>query len=129
MRYDKNKLFEQAKQAIEEEGLVFIEEIVSFLPCGKTTFYDLFPADSEEMGTLKALIDDNKVNIKVGLRKKWYKSEAPALQMALMKLIASPEEHKRLSMAHIDHTTDGEKINQVTVFELPSNGREQQDSN
>jgi len=25
----------------------------------------------------------------------------------------------------IDHTTDGEKINQVTVFELPSNGREE----
>lgn len=26
---------------------------------------------------------------------------------------------------HIDHTTDGEKINQVTVFELPANGREE----
>ena len=34
------------------------------------------------------------------MRSKWYKSNAPALQMALMKLIASPEELRKLSMNH-----------------------------
>ena len=32
------------------------------------------------------------------MRSKWYKSNSPALQMALMKLIATPEELKKLSM-------------------------------
>ena len=34
------------------------------------------------------------------MRSKWYKSNAPALQMALMKLIATPEELRKLSMNH-----------------------------
>ena len=32
------------------------------------------------------------------MRSKWYESNAPALQMALMKLIATPEELKKLSV-------------------------------
>ena len=32
------------------------------------------------------------------MRSKWYKSNAPALQMALMKLIATPDELRKLSM-------------------------------
>ena len=36
------------------------------------------------------------------MRSKWYKSNAPALQMALMKLIATPEELKKLSMQFIE---------------------------
>jgi hypothetical protein len=34
------------------------------------------------------------------MRSKWYTSNAPALQMALMKLIATPEELRKLSMHH-----------------------------
>ena len=34
------------------------------------------------------------------MRSKWYKSNAPALRMALMKLIASPEELRKLAMNH-----------------------------
>jgi hypothetical protein len=34
------------------------------------------------------------------MRSKWYTSNAPALQMALMKLIASPEELRKLSMTY-----------------------------
>ena len=36
------------------------------------------------------------------MRKKWQDNPAPALQMALMKLIASPEELKKLSMQFIE---------------------------
>ena len=35
------------------------------------------------------------------MRSKWYKSNAPALQMALMKLIATPEELRKLAMNHV----------------------------
>ena len=36
------------------------------------------------------------------MRSKWYTSNAPALQMALMKLIATPEELKKLSMQFVE---------------------------
>jgi len=111
MAYDKTKIYEQAKQAIKDNKLFFIEDIVAFLPIAKKTFYEYFPIDSNESNELKEMLEQNKIELKVSLRSKWYKSNAPALQMALMKLICSPEEHKKLSMNYTDVTTDGEKIN------------------
>jgi len=111
MAYDKNKIFEQAKEMILKHKLFFIEDIVSFLPCQKSTFYDFFPPDSNELNELKGLLETNRVELKVSMRSKWYKSNAPALQMALMKLIANPEELRKLSMTHTDVTTKGESIN------------------
>lgn len=100
MAYDKRKIFEQAKEVIVKHKLFFIEDIVAFLPCQKSTFYDFFPVDSNEMNELKELLNTNRTELKVSMRSKWYKSNAPALQMALMKLIASPEELRKLSMNH-----------------------------
>ena len=100
MAYDKRKIFEQAKEVIVKHKLFFIEDIVAFLPISKPTFYEYFPVDSNEVNELKGLLETNRTELKVSMRSKWYKSNAPALQMALMKLIASPEELRKLSMNH-----------------------------
>ena len=100
MAYDKKKIFEQAKEMIVKHKLFFIEDIVAFLPCDKTTFYSFFKVESNELNELKDLLNINRTELKVSMRSKWYKSNAPALQMALMKLIASPEELRKLSMNH-----------------------------
>ena len=100
MAYDKKKIFEQAKEVIVKHKLFFIEDIVAFLPIAKKTFYEYFPLDSNESNELKELLETNRVSLKVSMRSKWYTSNAPALQMALMKLIASPEELRKLSMNH-----------------------------
>lgn len=100
MAYDKKKIFEQAKEVTVKNKLFFIEDIVAFLPCAKPTFYDFFPPDSNELNELKALLETNRTTLKVSMRSKWYTSNAPALQMALMKLIATPEELRKLSMNH-----------------------------
>lgn len=100
MAYDKNKVFEQAKEVIVKHKLFFVDDIVAFLPCSKPTFYDFFPVDSNELNELKELLNQNRTELKVSMRSKWYTSNAPALQMALMKLIASPEELRKLSMTH-----------------------------
>ncbi|MEY3499634.1 MAG: Cellulophaga phage phi10:1 [Bacteroidota bacterium] len=102
MAYDRVKIFEQAKEMIVKHKLFFIEDIVSFLPCAKPTFYEFFPPESNELNELKELLEQNRVTLKVSMRSKWYTSNAPALQMALMKLIASPEELKKLSMQYIE---------------------------
>lgn len=102
MAYDRKKIFEQAKEVIVKHKLFFIEDIVAFLPCAKPTFYDFFPPESNELNELKALLETNRTTLKVSMRSKWYTSNAPALQMALMKLIATPEELKKLSMQFVE---------------------------
>ncbi len=102
MAYDRIKIFEQAKEVIVKHKLFFIEDIVAFLPCAKPTFYDFFPPESNELNELKGLLETNRTTLKVSMRSKWYTSNAPALQMALMKLIATPEELKKLSMQFVE---------------------------
>jgi hypothetical protein len=106
MAYDRVKIYEQAKEVIVKNKLFFIEDIVAFLPCSKPTFYDFFPPDSYELNELKDLLETNRTELKVSLRSKWYKSNAPALQMALMKLIATPEELKKLSMQFFEQNIE-----------------------
>lgn len=110
MAYDKAKLYEQAKQAVEEHNLVFVEEIVAFLPCSKQTFYDYFPVGSDEMDELKDRLEDNKIATKAEIRKKLQKSEKAAELLALYRLMSTPEEHQKLNQSYIDHTTKGEKV-------------------
>jgi hypothetical protein len=110
MAYDKSKIFEQAKEAIQKNKLFFMDEVPDFLPCSRSTFYDYFPDGSDELDTFKSLIAINKTEIKTSLRSKWYKSNAPALQLALYKLIASPDEHRSLQMNYQDVTSGGKRI-------------------
>ena len=97
MAYDRNKIFEQAKEAIVKNKLFFIEDIVAFLPCDKTTFYRFFEVNCNEYNALKELLETNKTNVKVAMRSKWYKSDNPTLQVALMKIIATDDEAHRLN--------------------------------
>ena len=115
MAYDKTKIYEQAKELTVKHKLFFIEDIVAMLPCSKPTFYEMFPLESNELNELKDLIDTNRISIKVGLRKKWNDSDAPALQLSLYKLICTNEERKNLSMTHNDVTTNGENMNKPAI--------------
>ena len=115
MAYDKDKVYEQAKEAIEKHKLFFIDDIVAFLPIAKSTFYEWKLEQSEQ---LKAMLEKNRIELKVSMRSKWYKSNAPALQMALMKLIANPEELKKLSMNYTDVTSNGHQLGATFEREL-----------
>lgn len=111
MAYKTEDLFDTAMKQIVKNKLFFIEDIIAFMPCAKSTFYEHFPNDSNYYKRMFEALEKNRTELKVSMRSKWYNSNAPALQMALMKLIATPEELKKLSMQYNDHTTDGEKIN------------------
>jgi hypothetical protein len=110
MAYDKAKLYEQAKEAIEKNNLFFIEDIVAFIPCGRSWFYENFKDGTDEMDTLKEMLEQNKIKTKSGIRAKLWKSEKAAELLALYRLIATPEEHQKLNQSYIDHTSKGEKI-------------------
>lgn len=110
MAYDRKKIFEQAKEMIVKHKLFFIEDIVAFLPINKSTYYEFFPLESNESNELKEMLETNRIEIKSSMRSKWYKSENATLQMALMKLICTDDERKKLSMTHTDLTTNGRDI-------------------
>lgn len=118
MAYDRLKIFEQAKEMIVKHKLFFVEDIVAFLPCDKTTFYRFFEPESNDYNELKGLLETNRTELKVSMRSKWYKSNSPALQMALMKLIANPEELKKLSMNYTDVTSNGHQLGATFEREL-----------
>lgn len=105
MAYDKETLYQQAIKAIQENSLYFIEDIIALLPCSKPTFYDHFPVNSDEFNKLKDMIEVNKIAQKVKMRKKWGDSDNATLQMALMKLIATDDERKRLAVSYIESKT------------------------
>lgn len=110
MAYDKNKIFEQAKDQITKNNLFFIEDIVAFLPCSKTYFYEAFPLDSDEMNTLKDLLENNKIKTKSSIRAKLWKSNKASELLALYRLIATPEEHQKLNQSYVDHTSKGKQM-------------------
>ena len=110
MAYDRQKIYEQAEQAIKENNLFFVDDIVAWLPCGKTWWYDNFPPDSEEMNYLKEKLDMNKARTKSAIRAKLFKGEKAAELLSLYRLICTNEERQMLNQQYIDHTSKGEGI-------------------
>jgi hypothetical protein len=114
MAYDRVKIYNQALDLIEKKKLFFIEDVVSLLPCNKTSFYDFFQVDSNELNTIKDLLDKNKIEVKNGLRNKWYNGNNPLTQMALYKLIGTEEEYHRIASTK----TENKNINIEEPFDL-----------
>lgn len=110
--YDKKKLIATAKKAIKENNLFFIEDIVAWLPCVKSTFYEYFPADSDEMDELKAMLEENKIKTKSAIRAKLFRSDKAGELLALYRLICDNEERKMLNQQYIEMEA---KDNSLTV--------------
>ena len=108
MHFKTKDLLEKSIKAIEENNLFFIEDVIAFLPCGRTTFYN---HELDKVDELKELINTNRVKTKLKLQKKWQMSDNATLQMGMMKIIASIEERQRLSQSYTDVTTKGESLN------------------
>ena len=110
--YDKKELIATAKKAIKEKNLFFIEDIVAWLPCSKTTFYEYFPASSDEMNDFKEMLEENKIKTKSAIRAKLFRSNKAGELLALYRLICDNEERKMLNQQYIEMEA---KDNSLTV--------------
>ena len=99
MTYKASDLEKLSVEAIQKYKLFFIDDIVAYLPCSRATFYN---HGLDKLDTIKDALTQVRTEIKVSMRSKWYKSDNPTLQMGLMKLIASPDELRQLSMSHVE---------------------------
>lgn len=113
MAYDTGILKAKATEAITKHNLLFVEDVCSYIGISKPTFYDHFKVNSDDFNDISDLLEKNKINLKIGMRKNWYEQKQNAtLQMALYKLCSTDTEHKKLQQNYTDLTTDGEKIQQ-----------------
>lgn len=94
MAHNKKKLIDESLSAIQKYKLFFIEDVIAYISCCKATFYKY---KLNEIDSIKETLENNKINIKVLMRNKWYNSESATLQIALMKMIATDDEAHRLN--------------------------------
>jgi hypothetical protein len=105
--YDKERVIKEVFEVIEREKLCFFDEIQLFVAPKTSTLYEWDLHNSED---IKAALNKNKIAAKVQLKRNWQKeTAAPALQVAVYKLMADDEEYARLS-------TQKQEIEQTTVF-------------
>jgi hypothetical protein len=111
MAYNTNELHEMSIDAIKKHKLIFVGDVMAYLPCVKQTFYDHKLDESDD---IKTLLFKNRVDMKIQMRKKWYESDNATLQIGLMKLIADDSEAHRLNgtRREIKHEN---KDNNITV--------------
>lgn len=105
MAYNTERLEKEALEAIKKHNLFFIEDVVAMLPCSKPTFYE---HKLNESNDIKDALEKNKIDAKVSMRKKWQESDAPALQIGLMKLIGTEDEAHRLNGTKQEHKHSGQ---------------------
>lgn len=119
MAYKKSELESESLKVIKEHNLIFIQDVIGFLPCSSSTFYD---NELEKSETIKKALESNKITLKVGLRKKWYDSDNPTTQIALYKLLATDEENIKISSQKttIDHLNNGGSFNSMSDADLIS---------
>ena len=98
MAYKKQEIIDQCLEVLDNEIILFIEELVSFLPITKKTFY-LWKL--HECDDIKNALQQSKINAKAKLRRNWMASENATLNVALYKLIADDEEHRKLSASYV----------------------------
>ena len=115
--YNKKKLLKQAKEAIINNNLFFIEDVVAFLGVSKSTFYKYFPAELDEMDELKSDLSRNKALVKIELRKKWLASDNATTQLALYKLICDSDERRLLSVSYSEVSIE-EQPNLTNIEDL-----------
>ena len=98
------KLVNDCLSLISDYKLLFINDLIALLPFSKSTFY-VYGLDKSD--AIKDAIESNRTMIKQKLRAKWYESTTPTLQIALYKILATPEECKAMSSSSKEAKTDG----------------------
>lgn len=109
MAYNTETLKAKAIESIKKNKLIFVEDICAMIGVSVPCFYDHFKVDSNDFKELRTLLDENKISLKVALRKKWFDSDNATTQMALYKLCSTKEEHMKLQQSYIDTTTETER--------------------
>ena len=102
----KEQLIKDSLKAIDKNKLFFVTDVAPMIGISVSRFYQL---ELEKVELIKDALVENRVKIKSSMRKKWYDSDQPSLQIGLYKLIGDEEEYHRLANTKIDITSREEQ--------------------
>lgn len=96
--YEKyEKLVNQCIEIIKTNEILFISDLISYLPISKATFYNY---KLDKLDALKEAINDQRIFVKQGIRKALVKTNTPAGLAMVYKMIATPEERAAINSYH-----------------------------
>lgn len=115
MAYTDKEIYDESMEIIKSDhNVCFLSDLFTKSSFSKPTFYEHIKKDSNEFNYIKKALALNKNKTKQLLRKKWFESKQPTLQLALYKLLAAPKEFNRIASNHVDLTSKGESINNLS---------------
>ena len=96
-------------EIIEKHPIFSFKDIFVFYKgCSRATAYN---HGLDKLDSIKEAIYSNRRRGVSTMLSKWLTSQNATLQLAAMKMICEPEEHKKLQQNYNDITTKGESIN------------------
>jgi len=104
--HNKILLKKEVLDAVKENDFIFINDILMKIAISSETFYRYFPKDSKDYIEIINLLRNNKINMKNGLRKKWYKSDNAGTQAYLYKILGTDEERKRMNSSYVNSSVN-----------------------
>ena len=101
-------------EAIQKHPIFSFNDIfVYYKGCCRATAYN---HNLDKLDSIKEAIYTNKRKGVTSLKAKWLNSDNATLQLAVMRMICDPEEHKTLNQNYTDITTGGAPLN-IDPFE------------
>ena len=94
MKNTDEKMIQTVLRLVEENNLFNFHEVAQFLD---TTVRELRKMGVVDDVDIRDQLEANREKMKASMRRKWYKSDNPSMQMNLYKLLATPEEWFRLA--------------------------------
>ena len=96
-------------EAIQKHPIFCFNDIfVYYEACSRATAYN---HNLDKLDSIKEAIYKNRRKGVTSLKAKWLNSDNATLQLAIMRMICDPEEHKTLNQNYTDITTGGVALN------------------
>ncbi len=113
--YDKEQIHDNCLKVISEEQLTKFTHLEAYIEPALSTLYEW---ELEKSEAIKRALSNNRIAIKVKMRKKWRESDNATLQLAAYKLEADEEELSALTMNKVD--ADLNHKGGITVISRPA---------
>ena len=99
---------------IKEKKIMRFDHIFGhYAGCSRATAYN---HGLDKLDSIKDALEQNRLKGVDYLLRKWIGGDNQTLQIAAMRLICTPEEHRLLNQQYIDSTTNGKDIKSDVVL-------------
>lgn len=111
------ELFEKCMEAAEHGGLFGIADLAAAVDVSDQTLYNHFPTGSKERQMIDEALGKMKRRTISNIRAKLYKSDSPVAQIALYKMLCSPEERAALDYKKVEMNANVQESRRIDMDE------------